>query len=57
VLCCAVARQKNQYEAKWFVPLVDLSLEDRLQSPGLPLTKVSFLFMHIHSSLRHMQQL
>jgi len=30
----AVIRQKDQYEVKWFIPLVELSLEDRLESPG-----------------------
>ena len=28
-------RHKDQYEVKWFIPLVELSLEDRLQTPGL----------------------
>ena len=28
-------RQKDQYDVKWFIPLVELSLEDRLLSPGL----------------------
>ena len=27
-------RQKDHYEVKWFIPLVELSLEDRLLSPG-----------------------
>jgi len=30
-----VIRHKDQYEVKWFIPLVELSLEDRLLSPGL----------------------
>ena len=30
----AVIRQKDQYEVKWFIPLVELSLEDKLESPG-----------------------
>ena len=31
----SVIRQKDQYEVKWFIPLVELSLEDRLESPGM----------------------
>jgi len=40
VQCCGGCRQKDQYEVKWFIPLVELSLEDRLQSRGLSVTVI-----------------
>ena len=34
VQCYFALRQKDHYEVKWFIPLVELSLEDKLLSPG-----------------------
>jgi len=36
VQCHFDIRQKDHYEVKWFIPLVELSLEDKLLSPGIP---------------------
>jgi len=48
---CGDIRQKDQYEVKWFIPLVDLSLEDRLLSPGLlpVFTIASFVIVVLHA--------
>jgi len=35
VQCVGDIRQKDHYEVKWFIPLVELSLEDKLLSPGI----------------------